>query len=392
MNDVDKTRDQLLTELTLLRQRVAELDSSESKHLREIAEHKRVDGQAHLLSAALNAAANAILITDRAGLIQWMNPAFSDLTGYTAAETIGKNPRDLVRSDQHAPGLYQTLWETILSGQVWRGEMINRRKDGSFYTEDQTITPVRDAQGAVSHFIAVKQDISERKRAEEEIRQGAELSAQSAREFRALFAANPLPMWIYNLKTLQFLAVNDAAVERYGYDRGEFLAMTIKDIRPPGDVDRLLTNLSQPREPLAHAGSWRHRLKSGRIIDVDITSHTITFAQGPAVLVVAQDITERKRAAEALRTAEERTRFALEAAGVGIWDVDYTTGVLRWSETLEAHYGLQPGTFGGTFEALAERIHPDDRESALEVIGNAEKSGGDFHRTERSGLTARCGG
>jgi PAS domain S-box-containing protein len=81
---------------------------------------------------------------------------------------------------------------------------------------------------------------------------------------------------------------------------------------------------------------------------------------------------------EAVRTAEEHTRFALEAARVGIWDMDYTTGVLQWSKTLEAHYGLQPGTFGRTFEAFVELIHPDDRESVLETVARATKSGSDF--------------
>ena len=77
-------------------------------------------------------------------------------------------------------------------------------------------------------------------------------------------------------------------------------------------------------------------------------------------------------------------RFALEGAGVGIWDMDYTTGALQWSEILEAQYGLPPGTFGGTFEAFVERIHPDDRESVLETIGKAMKSGADFSiRTDR---------
>ena len=136
--------------------------------------------QYRLQSAALNAAANAIVITDRAGLIEWANPAFSDLTGYTGAEAVGKNPWELVKSDQHDQALYQNLWETILAGQVWRGEIINRRKDGRLYTEEQAVTPVRNAQGEISHFIAVKQDITERKRAEEETRQRAQLSALGA--------------------------------------------------------------------------------------------------------------------------------------------------------------------------------------------------------------------
>jgi PAS domain S-box-containing protein len=96
------------------------------------------------------------------------------------------------------------------------------------------------------------------------------------------------------------------------------------------------------------------------------------------------DITERSQAVEALRTAEERMRFALEAAGVGIWDMDYTSGVLRWSETIEAHYGLQPGTFEGTFDAFVERLHPDDRATVLEAVGKAVKTGSDFSTRHRA--------
>ncbi len=96
------------------------------------------------------------------------------------------------------------------------------------------------------------------------------------------------------------------------------------------------------------------------------------------------DITERHRAVEALRTTEERMRFALENAGVGIWDMDYTTGILRWSETLEAQYGLQPGTFGGTFDAFVERMHPDDRNAVLNTIQEAMKLGTDFSFENRA--------
>jgi PAS domain S-box-containing protein len=103
-----------------------------------------------------------------------------------------------------------------------------------------------------------------------------------------------------------------------------------------------------------------------------------------ATLSSGTDITERTRAAEAVRTAEERMRFALQSANVGIWDQDFSSGVVRWSETLEAHYGLLPGTFDGTFEAFVERVHPDDREAVRETVGKAMKSGADFSVEYRS--------
>lgn len=90
------------------------------------------------------------------------------------------------------------------------------------------------------------------------------------------------------------------------------------------------------------------------------------------------DVTERNRAVQALRTTEERMRFALEAAGVGIWDMDFTTGMLQWSEILESQHGLRPGAFGGTFAASVDRVHPEDRNAFLETMANANRSGADF--------------
>jgi PAS domain S-box-containing protein len=117
---------------------------------------------------------------------------------------------------------------------------------------------------------------------------------------------------------------------------------------------------------------WRNTLLR------DAEEHVVgTFSSGT-------DITERSRADAALRTAEERMRFALRAADVGIWDMDYTTGVLQWSETSEAHYGLQPGTFAGTFEAFVERIHPDDRQSVIDTMRLAKTTGADFTIPHRS--------
>ncbi len=130
-----------------------------------------------LQSVALQAAANAIIITDHDGRIEWINPAFTALTGYSSKEAIGKNPRDLVKSGVHDQAFYRHIWETLNSGEVWRGQMINQRKDGTQYTEGQTITPVKDAIGRTTHFIAIKRDLSEQARLEEQLRQSQKLES-----------------------------------------------------------------------------------------------------------------------------------------------------------------------------------------------------------------------
>jgi PAS domain S-box-containing protein len=132
----------------------------------DITERKHEERNTKLQSAALNSAANSILITTREGEIIWSNPAFSELTGYTAEEVHGKNPRFLKSGNQNQ-AFYKNLWDTILSGEVWHGEHINRRKDGSQYNEEQTITPVLDSIGDITHFIAIKQNITERNQAQE---------------------------------------------------------------------------------------------------------------------------------------------------------------------------------------------------------------------------------
>lgn len=140
-----------------------------------------------LQSAALQSAANAIVITGRDGVIQWANPAFSNLSGYSFNESVGKRIGDLVRSGHQDRAFYKSLWNTILAGYVWCGELINRRKDGSVYPEEQTITPVRDDQERISHFVAIKQDITKRTLAEAEIHHLAYYDSLTGLPNRRLF-------------------------------------------------------------------------------------------------------------------------------------------------------------------------------------------------------------
>lgn len=117
---------------------------------------------------ALEAAANPIIISKRDGTIIWVNRAFEQLSGYTREEVLGQSTR-LLKSGQQSPSFYENMWKTILSGQRWQGELVNRRKDGTSYVEEMTITPVKNGTGDITHFIAIKLDITERKRLEEQL-------------------------------------------------------------------------------------------------------------------------------------------------------------------------------------------------------------------------------
>src|ERR1017187_3411573 len=145
------------------------------------AEAKRQGAAARLQlqTAALEATANAMVITNRAGAIAWVNPAFTRSTGYALDEVMGQNPR-VLKSGKHDQSFYRELWVTILAGRVWQGELINRHKDGTLSPQETTITPVCGAGGAITHFVGVKQDLSERKRAAEALR-------QSEGRYRSLF-------------------------------------------------------------------------------------------------------------------------------------------------------------------------------------------------------------
>ncbi|MDX1584221.1 MAG: EAL domain-containing protein, partial [Thermoanaerobaculia bacterium] len=129
------------------------------------AEHQK---QIDLQNVALEAAPNAVVVTDVEGVILWVNPAFSRLTGYRKSEAVGRTPA-LLKSGRHPASFYAQMWKTLRAGQVWRGELYNRRKDGEIYLEDQTIAPLRQEDGSITHFVAVKQDITSYRKQEERI-------------------------------------------------------------------------------------------------------------------------------------------------------------------------------------------------------------------------------
>jgi PAS domain S-box-containing protein len=146
--------------------RVAEIKTINAQLQTELVERRQAEDELRQLASAVEHSASTIVITDTTPRIQYVNPAFTQMTGYTLEEVRGKNPR-VLKSGRHAPDFYRDLWATLLRGEVWRGEFINRKKNGELYFEATRITPVRDSTGRVSHYVAVKDDITDRKKSAE---------------------------------------------------------------------------------------------------------------------------------------------------------------------------------------------------------------------------------
>jgi diguanylate cyclase (GGDEF)-like protein/PAS domain S-box-containing protein len=239
--------------------------------------------------AVIEASPLAIVAIDRVGNVSMWNPAAESTFGWTEEEIIEK-PYPAVPELKEL----ESLKETVLGGAGFTGiESVRQRKDGSLIDVSVSTAPLFDAAGNVKGGIAILADISERKQAQVALERSEE-------RYRSLFENNPHPMAVVDDQTLQIVAVNDAAIQHYGYSEEEFLAMKAQDLRLPEDVPELMERLNGPR-PARDRLEARHRKKDGTIIDVEATIHALEFEGRPSRLVLAHDITERRRAEETIR-------------------------------------------------------------------------------------------
>ena len=284
--------------------------------------------------------------------IEWITDAFERMSGYSLEEVNATDLTSLVHPDDRPA--FEAGMATLFRGEESHLEARIVTRSGEVRWVSSHARPRLDpGTGRLVGFVGAARDVTEEREAREAL-------LASEERYRDLFASSPNPMWIYDLDTLRFLAVNDAAIDRYGYSQEEFLSMTIEDIRPPEDVPRLLEDVAATRDELARSHDWRHRTKAGQILDVEITSHRLDWDGRPARLVVVNDVTERLRTEAALRESERRFRALATAAPVGIFEVDLRGACSFLNERGAEIFGKPAAECRGF--GWMEHVYPEDLE------------------------------
>lgn len=227
-----------------------------------------------------------------------VNQAFCNIVGYTQDELSNMRWQEITHPDDIE--LNEQIIAEILAGERDSARFVKRyiHKNGSIIWVDIATSLRRDKQGEPLYFLTSTNDITAIKKAEETLK-------ASEQQYRLLFENHPLPMWVYDVETLKFLQINEAALEKYGYSRDEFLQMTLKDIRPQEDISSLLNHIADHQDPLQISGPWRHISRDGIAFLVEIHSHSIDYFGRAARLVMVKDVTERNQMEGALRRQNE---------------------------------------------------------------------------------------
>lgn len=270
---------------------------------RDITERKRNEDVLQQLSLVVEQSPVSVIITDPKGNISYVNRKFTECTGYSPEEIVGKNPR-ILNGGQSSPDLYRNLWSTITQGKVWRGEFCNRKKNGEIFWEAATVTPLTNPKGAITHFLAIKEDITERRRAEKELR---------LTQFSIEHASDSI-QWMDSQGHIVF--TNQAACAILQRSREELLSLSIPDIAPlfPKEAWDAFWEELKTRGSMTFESQLQ--TKQGEVFPVEMNANYLKFDGQEYCFGTARDIHERRALESQLRQAQKLEGIGQLAAGI----------------------------------------------------------------------------
>jgi len=305
-----KNADEILGVIVLYLDEIAEKEFREIDFLNAAArilagmiDRHQSEETMRMWGTVLQSAANAVVITDADGVVEWVNPAFTMITGYTYRDAIN-NPTNLLRSGIHEDHFYDNLWATVKSGDVWQGELVNRRSDGSLYDEDMTITPLANEKGEIYKFIAIKQDVTERKKAEAEV-------LRQNRFFETLVQVNPIAVVMLDLEH-KVVDCNISFENLFGYSKREVIGKNLDDLIVQKEEYASATQYTRQVEDGAviHHKTKRKR-KDGSLVDVELFALPVVVGEEKvALFALYHDISDLVNARlEAESAAQTKADF-----------------------------------------------------------------------------------
>ncbi len=328
--------------------------------LSNLIEGRKKEDEITKLSLIATNTNKAVFITDLNQKITWINTAFTDMTGYSFKDVVGKNPFDLLIGPKSDPEIIEFLKKQMAQMASFNTNTIFHKKNNKVYWSRINGQPMFDETGNINQYFAIQEDTTARKLSKIDLQ-------DSEKRYRALFHSNSQPMYIYDKSTLKFIEVNEAAVHTYGYSTDEFNEMKTIDLLEDHEKStydsskekiNYRNNLLNSKEILTDL--CINKTKSGKLINVEVIRNEMIISGKASILVIVNDVTKKLKTEKKLIQSNERFTLASKAVNEAIWDFNLVTNKLYWADGINVLFGYDNSTQFPTAENWETFVHPDD--------------------------------